>query len=275
MSRSDPLPVRAVVIGGCLLLAAVVVAIGGVGATDSTAASSQYEPQVTTEPSISGTARQGSTLTGNPGNWTSTTPITFAYQWLRCDTNGANCAAVAGATAQTYTLVAADVGRRMRFRVTATNSSGATTKDSNGTAVVAAAGPDGQIRLGDGRVSIPATSVSPPERLVIETAQPNPNPVRSRSPFLLRVRVADTRGYVVRNALVYIVGLPYRRIIQPGEVQTGQDGWATLTIQPTRLLPLQNGATLVLFVRARKAGDNVLTGISTRRLMQIRLGAPR
>lgn len=274
MTEKNPLR-RAALAAGLLAVTALVAVLGGLSAaSDSTAAASQYEPRNTAEPTISGTAREGERLTATTGTWESSTPITYSFQWLRCDTNGAACVAIAGATAQTYTLVAADVGKRVRVRVTATNSSGSASRDSNATNVVQSSAASREIKLADGRVSVPAADVAPPQRLVIETLNAGQAVIRSRAPFTLRVRVADTQGRVVRNALVYVIGLPYRRILQPAEVQTAEDGWATITIQPTTLLPLRNGATLVFFVRARKAGDNVLAGVSTRRLMQIRLGAP-
>jgi hypothetical protein len=54
-------------------------------------------------------------------------------------------------------------------------------------------------------------------------------------------------------------------------VLTGTDGWATITLLPTRLMPLHRAA-VVFFVRARKPGDNLLAGVSTRRLVQVRVG---
>ena len=51
------------------------------------------------------------------------------------------------------------------------------------------------------------------------------------------------------------------------EMQTDSHGWATIVIHPTPNMPLRRG-DLVMFVRARKPGDNLLAGVSTRRLVQ-------
>jgi hypothetical protein len=74
-------------------------------------------PVATNTPSITGTATVGQTLTGAPGNWVQLLSTT-AYRWQRCDATGAGCAPIAGATSQTYTLVAADRGRRLSLVVT-------------------------------------------------------------------------------------------------------------------------------------------------------------
>jgi hypothetical protein len=81
------------------------------------------EPTNTALPTITGTATQGQTLTGSDGTWTNTPPG-FTRSWLRCDVAGANCVAIAGATATTYTVAATDVGATLRYSVTATSSSG-------------------------------------------------------------------------------------------------------------------------------------------------------
>ena len=46
-------------------------------------------------------------------------PITYTYQWQRCDAGGSNCSDIAGETGSSYTLVRADVGQTMRVVVTA------------------------------------------------------------------------------------------------------------------------------------------------------------
>src|SRR3954447_9563588 len=65
-------------------------------------------PKNTVAPGISGTTKEGSTLTGNNGNWTGSQPITYTKQWQRCDATGGNCANIAGATNDTYVLSSAD-----------------------------------------------------------------------------------------------------------------------------------------------------------------------
>jgi hypothetical protein len=129
------------------------------------------------------------------------------------------------------------------------------------------------VKLPDGTVSIPVTSVSLPDQLIIDKVQFNPTVLSSRNPFQARFHVVDTKGYVVRDALVYMVGLPYGRILNVPEQPTAQDGWATLNVQPTLKLPLVRGGSLVIFVRARKPGDNLLAGVSARRLVQVKVGA--
>ena len=177
-------------------------------------------------------------------------------------------------------LVAADAGHRMRVVVRATNSAGSSSAVSRPTAKVTttappATGPAGQVKLADGKTSIPVTSVSPPQRLVVSEVSFSPSPIRSRNPFQARFRVTDTRGYVVRGAVVYMIGIPYNRIALVPEQETGTDGYVTFTVQPTARFPLVRGGALVVFVRARKSGDNLLAGVSTRRLVQASVGAPQ
>ncbi len=169
-----------------------------------------------------------------------------------------------------YVLAPADVGSRLRVRVTATNAFGAAFSTSNPTAGVAAALPAGAIRLANGRVSIPASSVALPARLVIDGIRFTPNPVRTRNRrFTMQVHVSDTRGYVVRDALIFVRSTPILTNPVP-ELRTRQDGWVTFSILPRADFPLRKGYNVQFFVRARKAGDKVLAGVSTRRLVQVR-----
>ena len=266
-----------------LLLATVAVLTGfsgiGYAAPNQTAAMAQYAPQNTAPPTISGQAVEGQALTTTQGTWSGDQPITYTYQWQRCDQSGLNCANIAGATNQSYTLVAADVGRTIRSAVTATNTSGSATAFSAPTAPVQAAGPAGQIRLPNGDISVPVTSVTLPVRLVVDRVVFTPNPIRSRTrPFQIRVRVEDTRGFVVRGALVFVRPTPLVSTAPP-ETPTAEDGWATLRSTPRAVpglrFPLQRGLNVQFYAQARKPGERVLAGVTGTRLVQVATASPR
>ena len=55
----------------------------------------------------------------------------------------------------------------------------------------------------------------------------------------------------------------------PPETPTELDGWVTLTTTPRLDFPLKEGFSVQFFVRARKAGENLLAGVSSRRLVQV------
>jgi hypothetical protein len=92
------------------------------------------------KPTIAGAASQASVLTAAPGTWNGTNtqafPITFAYQWLRCDGSGGACQPIPGATQAAYTPSAQDAGSRLVVRVTASNAGGSATANSDPTVVV-------------------------------------------------------------------------------------------------------------------------------------------
>ena len=93
-------------------------------------------PANTAPPTIAGTAQEGESLTASPGTWSGTQPIDYAYQWLRCNSTGANCNPIGGATSTTYTLTSTDVGSTIEVAVTASNMAGSATANSAPTAVV-------------------------------------------------------------------------------------------------------------------------------------------
>jgi hypothetical protein len=115
---------------------------GSATATSNQTAVVVGEPTNTSLPIISGTLREGRTLTGNPGTWSGTQPITYAYQWNRCEEDDADCGIIAGATSATYTLTPAEAGMRISLSVTASNSVGSQTATTAMTPVVQAVSPD-------------------------------------------------------------------------------------------------------------------------------------
>ena len=95
-------------------------------------------PSNTALPSVTGTATQGDTLSTSNGSWNGS-PTSFTYAWEDCDSSGANCSAIGGATSSGYTLASADVGHTVRAVVSAHNASGAAPASSAQTAVVSSA----------------------------------------------------------------------------------------------------------------------------------------
>ena len=79
----------------------------------------------TGEPAITGTAQAGQGLTADASPIMDTdglTGVDFTYQWLRVDADGtSNPVDITDATAATYTLTAADVGKRIKVKVSFTD----------------------------------------------------------------------------------------------------------------------------------------------------------
>jgi hypothetical protein len=117
---------------------AATVTSAGAGDNQATSAPGKLAPEGSTLPTISGTPSVGQVLTGSPGTWTG--PIQkYSFQWARCNSSGAACSAIAGATQQTQLLTANDVGTTLRVSVTASNKNGATVATSNPTSPVSVA----------------------------------------------------------------------------------------------------------------------------------------
>lgn len=75
-------------------------------------------------PTIGGTAREGQTLTASNGSWGGATPISYGYQWQRCNSSGSGCGSIGKATSQNYVVSHTDVNNTIRVEVTATNADG-------------------------------------------------------------------------------------------------------------------------------------------------------
>jgi RTX calcium-binding nonapeptide repeat (4 copies)/WD40-like Beta Propeller Repeat len=114
---------------------------GPTGVIQAGTGSTTTRPAVTTPPSFTGVLARGQTLRAASGGWSGSTPMTFAYQWQRCVTPQSACQSIASATKTTYTLAAADVGKRIRLMVTASNAAGSTQGLSSVSGAVAAKAP--------------------------------------------------------------------------------------------------------------------------------------
>jgi Tol biopolymer transport system component len=117
--------------------------------------------------------------------------------------------------------------------------------------------------------SILASTVQPPDRLLISRVAFKPNVLRSRKAFVLRIGVRDAEGLSVANAVVQATSL--RGDALPTALRlTGADGTAELRVTPTRRLRLAEGSRLVLLVRARRPIDGWAGPVSGTRLVSVR-----
>ena len=229
-------------------------------------------PVNTAQPFPRGSMVVGQLVTADPGTWTGKSPISYSYRWLRCKYSGGECLKVSGGASRNYRVGSDDIGRKLRFNVTARNSLGSSTVISTESAVVTEPLPSGAIKLPSGETSIPASSVPSNQRLIVSQVTFSPNPVRNRNQVItVRVRTKDTRGFVVRDALVFVRSTP--RVTTGGNRQvTTTDGWVTYQLVPNGNFPQpRNGYNVQFFVKAYRSGDPGLAGIAGYRLVQVRL----
>ncbi|HLM84731.1 MAG TPA: LamG domain-containing protein, partial [Solirubrobacteraceae bacterium] len=89
-------------------------------------------------PTISGTAKDGKTLTAKEGSWIGLPLEKVEFHWELCNGTGEGCLPIPGATSSTYLLGHGDVENTLRVAVKAENKAGTGSATSAHTAVVAA-----------------------------------------------------------------------------------------------------------------------------------------
>jgi GH25 family lysozyme M1 (1,4-beta-N-acetylmuramidase) len=117
-------------------------------------------PLLSTPPMLVGPPEAGRLLAAVPGTWAGGKPLTFSYQWRRCNAAGAGCSAITGATAEKYRPVSADVGHSLTVVVTAISDGGSATAATSPTSAVIPAGTPPTVR---------PTNIVPPQ--ILGTAQ--------------------------------------------------------------------------------------------------------
>jgi hypothetical protein len=211
---------------------------------------SDTTPVTTTDPSWNGggSPAVGDNITGSAGSWSGDSN-TYSYQWLRCDDQGLNCAAIDGATSLTYTATSSDIGHTLVFCVTATNSGGSATSCSAPTPVVVATHPtstsDGggdALPADAGGTATPASSLtyainrgrangSPASDRVVLTALANSRSLSQRVKFGKRVpisgRLLGPSGTPIAGAVLAVqtqTALPGASLADSSQVVTDRDG---------------------------------------------------
>jgi hypothetical protein len=212
-------------------------------------------PAVAEPVTISGDAEDMQTLAVRPGSWSGTGPISFSYQWLRCAKTLESCKAIEGAVATTYRIVRADVGARLTAAVTGTNRAGAIAARARLTRFVVAARPR------PGRDVLRIGELRHADRLVVRSVE-GPRLVQARSGVLLRITVADRRGFLIDGAAVEASG--ERSAVVRVKTSTGARGVAYVLIRLRTLA----APRVVVRITASKPGDRALTA-STRVALRV------
>jgi hypothetical protein len=250
-------------------IALIVAALGITLVSTAGVAATQARPTNTTPPTIAGTPEVGSTLTAREGTWTGS-PTDYDYAWRRCDTDGGSCSLISGAETKTYVLKQVDQGNTLRAVVTAQNADGRRAVTTVPTAVIRAATVTPPPTANPcSKTPVLASELKSPERLSIAGQQVSPSVIGgSTQEIVARFRITACSGKPVQGALVYVTAVPYNMFSVPPEAQTGSDGWAELRMNRQRGYPATpRQQLLVMFVRGREPGGNLLGGISTRRLV--------
>ncbi len=91
---------------------------------DGPVAPETASPRNSRRPTIKVRSKSRHKLIASSGTWSGSRPITYKYQWKRCDRTAGRCRAVRGATHLVFRTGRRDVGHRLRVVVTATNAVG-------------------------------------------------------------------------------------------------------------------------------------------------------
>ena len=246
---------------GLVLAVLLGVVLGAVFGRPSTGrAASAAAPTNTKPPVVNGTAEVGQTVATTRGSWTGN-PGSYSFAWSRCDTTGAACATIGGATSRSYTVQPADQGHTLRSTVTAHNSSGNGTATSAASAVV----PPSGCPTGSGVIQI--TQLAAPARLEISSAVLTPAVTRASRTIHLRVQATACYGRPVQGATIFATPIPYNQFAG-AQGTTGADGIVTLTEARRSGFPAaRRQHLLTVFARASKQGEPAFGGVSSSRVV--------
>jgi photosystem II stability/assembly factor-like uncharacterized protein len=106
------------------------------GSDPSVGTSTQSPPRNTARPQLAGEPYVGDFLSPDGEAWSGNPAPSFTYQWQRCDSSGAACQNIAGATGEAYQLTTADIAATIRVVETGTNVNGSASAASAASAQI-------------------------------------------------------------------------------------------------------------------------------------------
>jgi hypothetical protein len=167
-------------------------------------------------------------------------------------------------------LVAADAGATLGSCAARTTSSAGAGPGTGS----AASGAGGAIFVG-GRVSVAATSLACGDRLLVTRVATTPKTVRkTQTAVTARFVIVNDKGLLVRGATVWMRSAPLGYVKASVKKKTAVDGSVGFQLRTTNKLPLRRGGRLVLFARASLEGTPLISCVTGRRLISIRVSTP-
>jgi hypothetical protein len=209
-------------------------------------------PAATATPQISGVAMVDETLTATHASWTGTSPLSTALRWERCEADGSGCVDL-GLNGTTYTVIAVDIGKRLRVVSAASNVAGYAAVASSPTEVVV------ELKPHAGRMSLAADKVGAPHKLVLAKAVAAPTRVRRGATIWVRVQVLDSRGFTIEGAVVSVVALPRAAVTVGAPVATDANGDAMLMLTASPKLKPSRTKAISIVVTARRPSDRAIS----------------
>jgi uncharacterized repeat protein (TIGR01451 family) len=196
-------------------------------------------PRVDVDP-VAG-AREGTTVTADPGDWSSVPGVTLSglsYEWRRCDADGGGCVPISGGNGRTYVLTSRDVDSRIRVAVRASSPlAGVASSLSPPTAVV---------------TPVPATV---PVTLVATADTPPPDTLGTDVVYTVRVANASSDATATN---VVLTDTPPPGVDVVSAVPDRGPGCGDLTARPLdcdlTFLPASRTATVRIEVRPLARG---------------------
>ncbi len=205
-------------------------------------------PTPTAAPTVSGLAMVDELLTATTGTWSGSPALKL--EWLRCDEAAQNCVGL-GVTSATYQVIAVDIGKTLRVKVTGYNLAAARDALSDATPVVSELKPTEQ------KPALEASKVVAPHKLVVTSKVAKPARLVRRGAVTVQLTVEDSRGFKISGALVSAVVRPLGAFALPAVATSADDGTVSLTFKPGPKLNLKKLKAVTLVVTARRPGDRL------------------
>ena len=128
----------------------------------------------------------------------------------------------------------------------------------------------------NGRVSVPASSLSCGDRLIVTRVSTTPRVVRNaNTKVTTRLVIVNDQGHLVRGATVWLRSAPFGYLGSSPTATTAADGSVRFAVATTKRLPLRAGGRLVMFARATRPGRALIGCVTGRRLISGRVSAPQ